>query len=166
MEREKEIEIQTRLGLRRIDTEKIITFPHGLAGFEQEHEFILLQIRPEAPMLILQSVSTPAVGLLVADPFCFLPDHKIVVGDAEQQMLGIGQREDAAYLVTVTIPAGQPEKAALNLAGPIVINHRQHIGMQVPQNCDGPTQVNMHTLKPVSPEEQAETELQIKGGDA
>ena len=35
MARDKEeIEIDTRLGRRRIDTDKVIRFPHGLAGFE------------------------------------------------------------------------------------------------------------------------------------
>ena len=141
---EKEIEIETRLGKRTIDTEKIVHFPRGLAGFENEHEFTLLQLRPDAPLLILQSINRPEVGLLVADPYSFLSSYPVMVGEAEQQLLKIEKTDDAAILVTVTIPAGEPEKAMLNLTGPIVINYQSRIGLQIPQGFEGPAQVSMH----------------------
>lgn len=156
MARNKEIEIDTRLGRRCIDADKVIHFPRGLAGFENERDFVLLQIRPEAPLLILQSVSTPVVGLLVADPYSFFDkSYAPQVGDAEKQLLNIESLEQAALLVTVSIPAGAPEKAVLNLTGPIVINYEARMGLQVPQSADGPQQVNMHTLQPVEPDSSA-----------
>lgn len=154
MARNKEIEIDTRLGRRCIDADKVIHFPRGLAGFENERDFILLQIRPDAPLLILQSVTTPVVGLLVADPYSFFDkSYAPQVSDAEKQLLSIESLEQAALLVTVSIPAGAPEKAVLNLTGPIVINFEGRVGLQIPQCADGPQQVNMHTLKPVEPED-------------
>ena len=159
MARNKEIEIDTRLGRRSIDAEKVVHFPRGLAGFEDERDFILLQIRPEAPLLILQSTSNPTVGLLVADPYSFMDKTVYVpaVGEAEKQLLQIADLGETAVLVTVSIPAGQPEAAVLNLAGPIVINSQARLGLQVPQCADGPQQVYMHSLKPVGetlPEDQ------------
>ena len=154
MARNKEIEIDTRLGRRCINADKVIHFPRGLAGFENERDFILLQIRPDAPLLILQSVTTPVVGLLVADPYSFFDkSYAPQVSDAEKQLLSIESLEQAALLVTVSIPAGAPEKAVLNLTGPIVINFEGRVGLQIPQCADGPQQVNMHTLKPVEPED-------------
>ena len=141
MASEKEIDIETRLGTRRIEVDKIITFPRGLAGFEDEHEFILLQLRPDAPLLILQSIRRPEVGLLVADPFSFLDSYPVMVGEAEQRMLKIGKNQEPAILVTVTIPSGHPENAMLNLTGPIVINHQERVGLQIPQAFEGPTQI-------------------------
>ena len=156
MARNKEIEIDTRLGRRCIDADKVIHFPRGLAGFENERDFILLQIRPDAPLLILQSVTTPVVGLLVADPYSFFDkSYAPQVSDAEKQLLSIESLEQAALLVTVSIPAGAPEKAVLNLTGPIVINFEGRVGLQIPQCADGPQQVNMHTLQPVEPEDRA-----------
>ena len=150
MARSKEIEIDTRLGRRSIDTDKVVHFPRGLAGFENERDFILLQIRPEAPLLILQSVNTPVVGLLVADPYSFFDkSYAPQVGDAEKQLLHIENLDQAAVLVTVSIPAGAPEQAALNLTGPIVINYEARVGLQVPQCVEGMQQVNLHSLKPV-----------------
>ena len=71
------------------------------------------------------------------------------------KLLNIESLEQAALLVTVSIPAGAPEKAVLNLTGPIVINYEARMGLQVPQSADGPQQVNMHTLQPVEPDSSA-----------
>ena len=156
MARNKEIEIDARLGRRCIDADKVIHFPRGLAGFENERDFILLQIRPDAPLLILQSVTTPVVGLLVADPYSFFDkSYAPQVSEAEKQLLSIESLDQAALLVTVSIPAGAPEKAVLNLTGPIVINFEMRVGLQIPQCADGPQQVNMHTLQPVESEDRA-----------
>jgi flagellar assembly factor FliW len=154
MEKSKEIttntlEIDTRLGPRCIDTDRIVHFPRGLAGFENEHDFVLLQIRANAPMLILQSIHHANVGLLVADPYSFLQDYTIVINDAEEKLLHLQNIEEAAILVTVSIPAGEPENAVLHLTGPIVINHKARLGMQIPQSTEGPGLVNMHSLKPI-----------------
>ncbi|MBD5642077.1 MAG: flagellar assembly protein FliW [Desulfovibrio sp.] len=144
MASEKTIEIDTRLGRRVIDPATVINFPRGLAGFEDEHEFTLLPIRPDAPLLILQSMRRPEVGLLVADPYSFLESYPVMLGDAEQQLLKVDKSEDTAILVTVTIPEGKPEDAMLNLTGPIIINHHTRIGIQIPQGFEGPTQVSLH----------------------
>lgn len=125
--------IETRLGRQVIALDKVIHFPRGLMGFEDQHEFTLLQIKPGASFLVLQSMSDPRLGLLVADPYCFLEDYQIRLNEAEQKILNIDSREQVAILVTVSIPPGQPEKTALNLSGPILINHEAKLGMQVPQ---------------------------------
>lgn len=110
MAREKEIEIQTRLGRQSILPSKIIYFPRGIMGFESQHEFTLLKLRDDAPFLVLQSIDDPRLGLLVADPYSFLQDYQIKVGDAEQKLLRLKNIRQVAVLVTVSIPAGQPGK--------------------------------------------------------
>lgn len=55
MEEKKALEIDTRLGRRSIEADKIINFPRGLAGLENEHSFTLLQIQQGGALLILQS---------------------------------------------------------------------------------------------------------------
>ena len=145
MARQQEVEINTRLGRRRISMDKVIYFPRGLAGFEDEHEFTLLQIRPEAPLLVLQSIREPTLGLLVADPYSFLPNYSVTVGDAEQKLLRLKNVRQVAVLVTVSIPPGQPELTALNLTGPVLVNHQRRIGLQVPQTeSSGPAKYYLH----------------------
>ena len=130
------VEARTRLGTRRIDPDKIIEFPRGLMGFEDQREFTLLQLREDAPFLVLQSLQDPELGLLVGDPYAFLPEYRIKIGDAEQNMLQVKTAGELAVLVTVSIPPGHPERTALNLTGPILINHEARIGLQGPKSAD------------------------------
>lgn len=133
MAKQKEKVIQTRLGERTIDHTKVIYFPQGLVGLEEHREFTLLQIKPESPFLVLQSLSNHSIGLIVADPYSFTPEYQVRVADAEHKLLCLQDISQVAVLVTVTIPPGAPEKTALNLSGPILINYEKRIGVQVPQ---------------------------------
>ncbi len=141
------IEINTRLGVRSIDKDRIIHFPRGLAGFEGLHEFALLQIRPDSPLLILQSIEKEQLGLLVTDPYSFMEEYRLQVSDAEQKILELRDIKQVAVLVTVTVPHGRPELTALNLVGPILVNHEKRLGLQVPQADDTiPTSVLLSEL--------------------
>lgn len=145
MARCKEVTVTTRLGRQTIKMDKVITFPRGLMGFENRHEFTLLQIRQGSPFLLLQSMEDPGLGLLVTDPYCFLDNYPIKIGDAEQHLLRIRTIRQVAVLVTVSIPPGKPELTTLNLTGPVLINHELRVGLQVPQsNTDTPPQVYIH----------------------
>ncbi len=128
--------VETRLGPREIRLDRVVGFPHGLIGFEHLREFSLLQVWEDAPLLLLQSMEEPELGLLVADPFSFIPDYKLSIGSAEQQTLQASDAGHLAVLVTASIPPGKPEETFLNLLGPILINHRARIGLQVPQPED------------------------------
>jgi len=125
--------IHTRMGQFSIPPGNVLVFPRGLIGFEGQREFTLIRVKDDSPFLILQSMSDPGLGLLVTDPFAFLGDYKISVGDAELKLLKLENIRQMAVLVTVTIPHGQPEQTTLNLSGPLVINHEARIGMQIPQ---------------------------------
>lgn len=139
-------EIDTRLGRQVVDLDKVIHFPRGIIGFEDRKVFTLLQIKPGAPFLVLQSMDDPGLGLLVADPYGFMPGYAIKVGDAEQKILKINKREELVVLVTVAIPPGKPEQTVISLTGPILINHGAKIGIQAPQTeLKGPTKILLNT---------------------
>lgn len=129
----KEVTVQTRLGERVVDQSRIVTFPKGLIGFENRREFALLQIRDDSPFMLLQCVNDPKLGLVVTDPFTFIEGYEIQIGEAEQRILRIESIRQLAILVTVSIPQGRPDEAVLNLTGPICINSKSRIGLQVPQ---------------------------------
>ncbi len=160
MARQEKIVIQTRLGEQSIDESKIIYFPKGIIGFESMHEFTLLQINEDTPMLILQSMSEPSLGLLVADPYSFLTDYSLKVGDAEQKLLCLETAADATVLVTVTIPHGKPHLTSLNLTGPILINANRKIGLQVPQSDAQPSHVMLEKLMNKNNDEKNQEENQ------
>ena len=133
MAKKQERVIQSRLGKLSVPSERVLHFPRGLIGFESEREFTLLKIKEDSPFLILQSMNDPRLGLLVADPYGFIQDYDVVVGEAERKLLRIENIRQVLVLVTVTIPAGKPENTTLNLPGPVVINMQARIGLQVPQ---------------------------------
>lgn len=126
--------IHSRVGPLHVDEDRLILFPKGLVGFEHLREFALVRMREDSPFFLLQSTSDPGLGLMVADPYVYVPDYRIRIGSAEQDILRLKNIREAVVLVTVTIPPGKPEDAMINLAGPLVVNTRAKRGMQVPQN--------------------------------
>lgn len=125
--------IRTRLGEREIDLDSIIYFPQGLIGLEDKREYVLLNVSENSPFFLLQSVTDPHLGLLVADPYPFIKDYDIKLEQAEKKILRIKNIRQIAVLVTVTIPEDKPDETTLNLSGPIVMNTEAKLGMQVPQ---------------------------------
>ena len=133
MAKKKDRIIVSRIGKLAVSPDRVILFPRGLIGFDHEREFTLLNIREDSPFMILQSMDDPSLGLLVSDPYNFLKDYDVVLGEAERKILKIENLRQVMVLVTVSIPAGRPEDTTLNLTGPIVINVAARIGLQVPQ---------------------------------
>uniref|UniRef100_I2Q2V5 Flagellar assembly factor FliW n=1 Tax=Desulfovibrio sp. U5L TaxID=596152 RepID=I2Q2V5_9BACT len=133
MAKKNERVVETRLGRMSLPEDRVLTFPRGLIGFMGHREFTLIQVREESPFLVLQSLDDPKLGLLVADPYSFMTEYEVVIGDADRRLLCIETREQATLLVTVTIPQGMPERTTLNLSGPIVLNNEARIGLQIPQ---------------------------------
>jgi flagellar assembly factor FliW len=133
MEKKENRLISSRLGQRLVNSERIINFPRGIIGFEKERDFTLLQVQDDSPFMVLQSLQRSDLGLIVTDPYCFLDKYQIRINDFEQGVLHAESVKELAVLVTVTIPPGEPEKASLNLSGPIVINIHKRLGIQVPQ---------------------------------
>ncbi|MDL2314247.1 flagellar assembly protein FliW [Desulfovibrio sp. OttesenSCG-928-C14] len=128
------MEVETRLGKQLVSLDRIIRFPRGLIGYEEKRDFALMQIREGVPFLVLQSLEDPSFGLMVADPYSFVEDFSIKLGDTEQKMLHVERPEQVSVLITVTIPPGKPEETFLNFSGPILINHEARIGLQIAQS--------------------------------
>lgn len=124
----------TRLGERQISSDGIIYFPRGLVGIEDKREFAILSVKEDdSPFLLLQCVTDPGLGLLVADPYAFIEDYDVKIENIDRKALKIENIRQLAVLVTVTIPPDKPEDTTLNLQGPIVINTEARIGLQIPQ---------------------------------
>ena len=125
--------INSRIGPLVISTDKTIRFPRGLIGFEDLRQFALVEFKPGTPFHFLQSLESPSMGMMLADPFPFLPNYEIRLGAAEERLLKVRSIRDLVILVTVTVPKGNPDGTTLNLTGPICVNVHERLGMQVPQ---------------------------------
>ncbi|WP_035244796.1 flagellar assembly protein FliW [Desulfonatronovibrio hydrogenovorans] len=134
MDKKEQRKINSRLGQILVDEQKSIHFPRGLIGMERAKDFVLLQIKPDSPFYLLQNLENSRLGLLVADPFAFISDYQVHLGRTEERILQNPKASDLAIMVTMTIPQGCPEKATLNMTGPIVINISRRMGMQIAQS--------------------------------
>ena len=114
--------------------------PKGLIGYDDEKEYTIIEYRQNSPFYIYQSTKTPDFGVLITDPYFFLSEYTVKLSEAEQNILQAESAEDINVFVTVTIPHGKPEDITLNLSGPIFINYKKRLALQVPQDIT-PTKV-------------------------
>jgi len=121
---------KTRLGDIEVDDEKIITFPYGLLGFEDMRRYVLLSPNPTVPFRWLQSIENPGLAFVVVNPLVFHPRYDMKIPTAQLSVIECGSPEEIAVLVIVTIPEDPAEMTA-NLAGPLVINTKKRLGVQV-----------------------------------
>ena len=115
-------------GEMEIEDKQLIHFPHGLLGFEELREFVLLDAAQE-PFYWLQSRERVDVAFVLIDPLFFRPDYTPDVDAAEMEEVNIASEEDLLVLSIVTIPANSSQMTA-NLQGPLLLNRRTHIGRQ------------------------------------
>jgi len=113
------------------DPKDILTFPEGLFGFEEEHQFLLLPFAgSEATLLCLQSVNTPSLAFVVMNPFSLNPDYAPILQETELQALSVTQSEELCYYVLCVVR--QPvSDSTVNLKCPVVINDDTRTCMQV-----------------------------------
>jgi flagellar assembly factor FliW len=115
-------------GLIEVDERQKIYFPMGILGFENLHNYVLLDATQQ-PFYWLQSMDIPEVAFVLINPFLFRPDYEIDVPDEELEEIGITSQEEILIFAIVTIPENH-RKMTANLQGPIIINRKQRIGRQ------------------------------------
>ncbi|RMF45367.1 MAG: hypothetical protein D6753_00320 [Planctomycetota bacterium] len=125
----------SRFGTVETTEDAVLTFPHGLIGFESMRQWVLVP-DPHNPMVAwLQSVTDPAVALPTVSPRRLQPDYKASV--AERQLVPLQLRStDRVYILAVVSKSGRTLTA--NLRSPIIINASQRIGCQVVASDDLP----------------------------
>lgn len=121
--------IQTRpFGEIEVDERQLISFPHGIFGFEHHRSYALLD-SPQQPFYWLQSLDEPEIAFVLINPYVFRPDYVLQVPDQDIEELDVEAENDVLVFAVVTIPEN-PNEMTANLQGPIIINRRRKIGRQ------------------------------------
>ncbi|MGG6433317.1 flagellar assembly protein FliW [Anoxybacillus sp. D401a] len=107
----------------------IVSFEHGLPGFEHEKQFALLPIH-DSPFTVLQSIKNKDVAFVMIEPFSYFPTYEVELDDATCEQLNIQAENDVALYVILTVAEPFTNTTA-NLQAPVVINVRERIGKQV-----------------------------------
>ncbi len=114
-----------------VHDDAIITFPHGLLGFEDVRKFTLINIGDDIPFTYLQAVEIGELAFVVTNPFLFYPEYEFELSEIIKQELGIEKSEDVVLVSMITIKNGELKDATINLLAPIIINARRAVGKQI-----------------------------------
>ena len=106
-----------------------VRLPMGLLGFEQIKGYLLIANPGEAPFEWLQVKDNAALAFVVIDPFLVVADYQPDIPQADVEFLGLSDPHDAILFNIVTLHG--PNRATVNLKGPVIFNRRTLIGKQV-----------------------------------
>lgn len=109
------------LGDIKIEEKDIISFEHGLPGFNTLHNFVLLPVEGNAALNYLQSIQQTNICFILMNPFLIIEDYEIDISEEVVANLKIERPEDIRLYSTLTITENIKDITA-NLAAPIVIN--------------------------------------------
>lgn len=108
----------------------IIHFENGLPGFEGLHRFLLVSVEEYAPFEWLYSIDDPSIRFVLINPVLFRSDYEPKVTREHLQQLNVHGKDELRLLAIVTLHPEFRESTA-NLAGPILINVNDRVGMQL-----------------------------------
>jgi flagellar assembly factor FliW len=122
--------IETRFGMSETNDNKIINFYSGLPGFEDLHQFIIIEVGNTKPIYWLQSLESKYIALPVIMLFGIVEDYSVQLRDDDLRELSVESQDDLLVMNFVVIPEDITRMTA-NLAAPIIINARAGLGRQV-----------------------------------
>lgn len=150
----------TRFGEIEVDPGEVVRFNHGILGFENCRDYVLIRQDSESPFCFLQSVEDPDLAFIVTDPLWLRPDYKVWVRDEDLDKIEAADDDAVAIYVIVTVPK-DPQEMTVNLMAPLLINSRTRLGLQHVQ-VDVPYQVR-HKVKDELERRQRLEEQAAKG---
>src|SRR5579872_1234571 len=98
----------TRFGGIDVDDDLIITFSHGLIGFESCKRFAVIHHDDQSPFKWFQSLDDGALAFPIIDPWQFKPDYAPRICDADAVQLELDEETPKLLFAIVTIPRGDP----------------------------------------------------------
>lgn len=130
----------SRFGTVDVETDDILLFPMGIAGFEHVQHWVLLADADNDAVAWLQSVQEPSIALAVVSPRRFVPDYQVRVNRTQLNGLEMTATAEACVLAILARHQGQ---LTLNLKAPLVINLDGRLGRQVITTDEQPLQMEL-----------------------
>ena len=104
-----------------------LEFPHGLPAFETEKRFRLTQSLERAPLLFLESETTPGLSFLLLPLAAIDPGYRLSLSAEDREIINApiahGKAGNDANLVCLAVlTAGEDSPPTANLLAPVVFN--------------------------------------------
>jgi flagellar assembly factor FliW len=125
--------------------ESVFEFPYGLPAFEQEHQFVFIEIAEYAPLVFLQSLNQPSLCFLALPVSSVDPEYRLEISSDDraalqpEYRLEISSDDRAALQLEPQAPSGT-EILALALLS-------MHDGFPATANLMAPIAVNVRTRR-------------------
>jgi flagellar assembly factor FliW len=122
------LDLETPFGSFTADGGAVVTFAHGLPGFERCRRFVLVSAPSLAPFTCLHGLDEPHPSFLTLDPRRVVAGYRTALSAADRRRLGA---DDATPLVWLAVVRLDHDGALANLRAPIVVNPLAMAGVQV-----------------------------------
>lgn len=128
--------IQTKyFGEMKIDEQDIIHFAEGIPGFPNENEFIIINMKDNELMQVLQSVKHTDLAFIITNPHYFYADYEFELADSVIETLQIESEKDVVIYCILTVKSPF-ETSTINLKAPLIIHAHKKVGKQFIMNDD------------------------------
>ncbi len=128
------MEIKSKLlGEQAVDPDTIITFPHGIPGFESDTRFKFFHQEGSDIVFWLQSLDNDEVLFSVAHPTHFNINYSFSLTDEEEATLGLeGNDDDLIIMIILHKNEEGAEQPMIkgSIKSPLVINAKTRKGIQ------------------------------------
>lgn len=118
----------TRFGEIEVEPRDVLTFPAGIAAFEDCRAWVLLGDADNERIGWLQSLTAAEVALPVVSPRAWIEDYRVRVGDGQLAALRL-RPEHRTYVLSVI--SRSDAGLTLNLKAPLIVNLDRRLGRQV-----------------------------------
>ncbi len=108
----------------------ILSFEHGIPGFEEEKSFVMLPIEENSIFQVLQSVKTESLAFIITSPYGVTSNYNFDLDEATVHALDIKDVNEVAVFALVSLKEAL-ENSTVNLKAPIVLNTTNKKAKQV-----------------------------------
>ncbi|OGR17296.1 MAG: hypothetical protein A2X81_10200 [Desulfobacterales bacterium GWB2_56_26] len=116
-----------------IDSEKVVTFPQGIPGFEKYTTYrVYHKEENDFRAFWLESCEEPGITFAIVDPVQYGLGYSLELTEEERHLLQAEGAEELGIFMMLSKKEEGGSSPALNanIAGPIVINPRTRLGLQ------------------------------------
>jgi flagellar assembly factor FliW len=129
------IEIETKyFGRIAPDAGLVFEFPLGLPAFERERAFLAIELPRTAPLIMLQSISTPDLCFLTLPISEVHPGYHVQISAEDRSILGLDELNDGPagpdLAVLALVAVGKDGRISVNLMAPVVVNRANRRAVQ------------------------------------
>jgi flagellar assembly factor FliW len=131
------------------ETDAIVEFPNGLAGFEERRLFLALQFEDSAPLVFLQSLEVPDLCFITLPVLVVDREFRLHMSAEDRELVGLPTMrelrlgEDVGCFAVISIREGD---STANLLAPVVVNLRNNKAVQAVASESGYS--HQHALVP------------------